>query len=149
MSSPSRAKASWRLFGLEGGMHGTWEEEERLGMLETIFTLGLPTLLSSSHLISPPATPWRLLCRMWGRRGFGHRPGDRTGIGGLLWGKQEDTTGAPAGSRTFVGKLDLARCLRLLHRSKATFKNGRKKLKLVEIPFKSIKYWAIDQMTEI
>ena len=56
MSSPARAKASWRLFGLDGGMHGTWEdyieERPRRGFVE----FGLPPPISQNLplLIEPP-----------------------------------------------------------------------------------------------
>ena len=113
--SPARARASWRLFGLDGGMHGTWEayHDERprrvVGELDKP-PIGqnlplLPLRITTSHL--PPADGVES-----GAGGVGHRPGG-TEQGRAVGGKQGGHF--PAG-RTFAPelRLDLARCLLLL-----------------------------------
>ena len=59
MSSPARAKASWRLFGLDGGMHGTWEdyeEERRVGEWQP-HSPPISEHLPLCLLVTPPIYP--------------------------------------------------------------------------------------------
>ena len=54
--------ASWRLFGLDGGMHGTWEDDEERrprvgGECEKWEPENLPSAKTSHLLLTPPTYP--------------------------------------------------------------------------------------------
>ena len=83
--NPARAKASWRLFGLDGGMHGTWEDDEerrpRVGECQK-WELGLPSAKTPPTSSAPPTYPLLMVSNL-GQEGLvtGAAGGQNRGVG--------------------------------------------------------------------